>query len=190
MTPLEAVAVACGLAYLVLAIRERAAAWVFGLASTLVYIAVCLLAGLRLQAALQGFYAAVAVYGWVRWRREAAAGAGDDAQTGIVSWTARQQLVPLVATVALTLACGFALLRTGSAQPWLEAATSVGGLVATWLAARKVLQNWAWWLVINPATAWLYWQQGLPASAGLYLAYGALAVVGWHQWTRRLATAT
>jgi nicotinamide mononucleotide transporter len=187
MTPLEAVAVACGLAYLVLAIRERAAAWVFGLASTLVYIVVCLQAGLRLQAALQVFYAAVAVYGWLRWRREAAAGAGEDARTGIVSWTARQQLPALLATAALTLACGLALRQSGSTQPWLEAATSAGGLVATWLAARKVLQNWAWWLVINPATAWLYWQQALPASAGLYLAYAALAVVGWRQWTQRLA---
>lgn len=189
MSPLEAIAVACGLAYVVLAIRERPVAWVFGLASTLVYIAVCLLAGLRLQAGLQVFYAAVAVYGWIRWRSEAQAGAAAEAQTGIVSWAPRQQLPALLATAALTLACGLALLRTGSAQPWLEAATSAGGLVATWLAARKVLQNWAWWLAINPATAWLYWQQGLSPTAGLYVAYGALAVLGWRQWKQRLAAA-
>jgi nicotinamide mononucleotide transporter len=99
----------------------------------------------------------------------------------------RNTLAALAFTGLLTLVGYELLVASGSAQPWLEAATTAGGLVATWLATRKLLDNWSWWLVINIATAWLYWQAALRPTAGLYLAYAALAVLGWREWRKQLA---
>lgn len=201
---LETFALLAGLCYVVLAIREHRSCWIAGLLSTLAYGVVCTLAGLWLQAALQVIYSVLAVVGWWQWRQlpmasnapvtEATPSATDEATAPLavqrLSWRGNAALLAL--TAALTLA-GHAMLsasgstQPNSMQPWLEAATTAGGLVATWLATRKLLDNWSWWVVINVATAWLFWQAALRPTAGLYLAYAVLAVLGWREWRKQLA---
>lgn len=201
---LETFALLAGLCYVVLAIREHRSCWIAGLLSTLAYGVVCTLAGLRLQAALQVVYAVLAVAGWWQWRQPPVASAGPvDAETPSATQEAtirlKVQRLPrwgnaalLALTAALTVAGHGLLAASGSTQPsstqsWLEAATTAGGLVATWLATRKLLDNWNWWVVINLATAWLFWQAALRPTAGLYVAYAVLAVLGWREWRKQLA---
>lgn len=181
---LEAFAVAAGLVYVVLAIRERRSCWVAGLLSTLAYGVLCQTAGLWLQSALQGVYAVLAVVGWWRWRQPAAADTSKTLSVQRLPW--RGTLAALAATTVLTLAGHGVLSASGATQPWLEAATTAGSLVATWLATRKLLDNWSWWVVINMATAWLFWQAALRPTAGLYFAYAVLAVLGWREWRKQL----
>ena len=200
-TWLESFAVVAGLCYVVLAIRGQRHCWIAGLLSTLAYGVLCQVAGLWLQGALQVVYAALAIMGWWQWRLAPAAGSSrrrQDAETngahGPASLTTltihrlgwRNTLAALAFTGLLTLVGYELLVASGSAQPWLEAATTAGGLVATWLATRKLLDNWSWWVVINVATAWLYWQANLHPTAGLYLAYAVLAVLGWREWRKQL----
>ena len=201
-TWLEAFAVAAGLCYVVLAIRGRRTCWIAGLLSTLAYGVLCQVSGLWLQGALQVVYAVLAILGWWQWRRAPATfsskpmraaethGAHHQASsTGLAVHRlgGRNTLAALAFTALLTLVGYELLIASGSAQPWLEAATTAGGLVATWLATRKLLDNWSWWVVINIATAWLYWQAALRPTAGLYLAYATLAVLGWREWRKQLA---
>jgi len=198
---LEIFAVIAGLCYVVLAIRGQRSCWIAGLLSTLAYGVLCQVSGLWLQGALQVVYAVLAMVGWWQWRRAPAAGTSRmlrDAETkgayGPASPTtlavhrlgSRNTLAALAFTALLTLVGYELLAASGSAQPWLEAATTAGGLVATYLATRKLLDNWSWWVVINVATAWLYWQAALRPTAGLYLAYAALAVLGWREWRKQL----
>ncbi len=198
---LEVFAVAAGLCYVVLAIRGQRSCWIAGLLSTLAYGVLCQVAGLRLQGALQVVYAVLAIVGWWQWRRVPAAGSeplhdagAHGAHHSVSSATlvvhrleGRNTLAALAVTGLLTRAGYELLVASGSAQPWLEAATTAGGLVATWLATRKLLDNWSWWVVINGATAWLYWEAALRPTAGLYLAYATLAVLGWREWRKQLA---
>lgn len=178
---LEAFAVVTGLVYVLLSIRRRASAWIAGLLSTLAYLVLCADANLRLQSALQGVYAVLAVYGWWQWRQ------GHDAsgQFVVARLDARGHLAALALLAALSVVGVWVLRNTGSPQPVLEALTTAGGLIATALAARKFLDNWAWWVVTNLATAMLYQQAGMRPTAALYLAYAALAVGGWKAWQRR-----
>ncbi len=200
-TWLEAFAVVAGLCYVVLAIRGQRHCWIAGLLSTLAYGVLCQVAGLWLQGALQVVYAVLAVVGWRQWRRAPAVAnaerlhdAAKNAATEPAAPTVlrvhrlgvRNTIAALAFTGLLTLVGYELLVASGSAQPWLEAATTAGGLVATWLATRKLLDNWSWWVVINVATAWLYWQANLHPTAGLYLAYAVLAVLGWREWRKQL----
>ncbi len=177
---LEGFAVLTGLAYVLMAIRGQRRCWIAGLLSTLAYLVLCTTAGLRLQAALQGLYAGLAVYGWWQW------GGGKQASGRFrvrrLDW--RGQCIALLAMTLCSLIGHQWLLRTGSPQPWLEAVTTAGGLVATWLAARRCRDNWPWWVATNLATAWLYRQVEMTPTAWLYVAYAALAVVGWREWRR------
>lgn len=181
---LEAFAVAAGLCYVVLAIRGQRSCWIAGLLSTLAYGVLCQVAGLRLQGALQVLYAVLAVVGWWEWRQQPDAA---DKRFVVRRLPWRGQAAALVSVAALSWAGHGLLAASGSAQPWLESITTAGGLVATWLAARKWLDNWSWWIVINGATAWLYWEAALRPTAGLYLAYATLAVLGWREWRKQLA---
>ena len=198
---LETFAVVAGLCYVVLAIRGQRHCWIAGLLSTLAYGVLCQVAGLWLQGALQVVYAVLAIVGWWQWRQAPnndsiertqnnAANAAPDAAwstTLVVHRLGLRNTIAALAFTGLLTLVGYELLvASGSAQPRLEAATTAGGLVATWLATRKLLDNWSWWVVINVATAWLYWQAALRPTAGLYLAYAALAVLGWREWRKQL----
>ncbi|MGH8250647.1 MAG: nicotinamide riboside transporter PnuC [Steroidobacteraceae bacterium] len=182
MAATEAVAVAFGIAYLVLAIRRHRACWIAGGASTAVFIAVYLEAGLPLQAALQALYVVVAVYGWFTWRP----GSGLPEQPR--SWRLSLHGLALAGTALATAISTPILARYGaSAAPLAESLGTWTSLVATWLLARRVVDSWIWWIVIDTGLAALFASQGLRLTALLYLAFAGLAVVGWRSWRRAMA---
>lgn len=176
----EAVAATLGLVYLVLVIRQNRWCWAAAFVSTLMYLWVFATARLYMQAALQGYYVAIAVYGWVIWR----GGEGRPA-LAVTRWTWRRHAVGIVAVGTATAASGWWLARgTDSAQPVLDSFTTWASVYTTLLVARKVLENWAWWLVVDALIAVLCWRQQLYSTAALYALYLVLVLVGWRAWQR------
>jgi nicotinamide mononucleotide transporter len=55
-------------------------------------------------------------------------------------------------------------------------------VLATWMVARKVLENWLYWIVVDSVAAALYWSQGLHATAVLFVVYVVIAVRGYFTW--------
>ena len=53
------------------------------------------------------------------------------------------------------------------------------------MVARKVLENWWYWLVINPISVFLYVERGLVLTALLYVAYVVMSVYGLLKWRQR-----
>ncbi len=179
--PSELVAVALGLAYIVLAIRQHRACWIAGGASTAIYIAVFLKAGLILQAALQVAYVALSVYGWLAWRT------GGDLPARPQSWPLSKHLLALL-TVLLATAASTPILAhyTDSPAPFADSLGTWASVAATWLLARRILANWFWWMVIDSGLTALFVSQGLVFTAGLYLVFAVLAIAGWRAWRRDL----
>jgi nicotinamide mononucleotide transporter len=176
--PVEAVAAVLGFVYVVLAIRQHPGCWLAAFVSTALYAWVFWQAGLRMQAGLQVYYVGMAVYGWFAWR------AGDrGAALAVSRGTWRLHALGLGGVLAATAAT-VAWLGATSAQPVLDAFTTWASVFATWLVARKILENWAWWFAIDALIAVLCWRQGLYPTALLYAAYLVLVVVGWRAWHR------
>jgi nicotinamide mononucleotide transporter len=182
--PVEAIAAALGFVYLVLVIRQHPGCWIAAFVSTLLYASVFWQAGLRMQAALQVYYVGMAVYGWFAW------GAGGHGPALPVSRGSWRLHVGGIAAVAVATALTVGWLGDGSAQPVLDAFTTWASVFTTWLVARKILGNWAWWLVIDALIAVLCWQQRLYATALLYAAYLVLVAVGWRAWHRDWSRST
>jgi nicotinamide mononucleotide transporter len=182
--PVEAIAVAAGAAYILLAIRQRRACWIAGGASTALYSVVFLQAGLPLQAALQVLYVALSAYGWIAWRP------GGAALPRPGRWPLRNHLMALAAVGIATVASTALLERLAlSSAPLADSLGTWASVVATWLLARRIADNWLWWIAVDTGLAALFASQGLVGTGALYLAYAALAVVGWRSWRRNMAVA-
>lgn len=182
MAAAEAVAVAFGVAYVLLAIRQHRACWIAGGASSALYIVFFLGAGFPLQAGLQLLYVVLAIYGWLQWRP------GADAAPRAVSWPLFRQALLLAGVAAATAISTPILAATRlSAAPLAESLGTWASVAATWMLARRHLESWLWWIVIDAGLAALFASQGLLPTAVLYLAFTALAVAGWRTWRRAMA---
>jgi nicotinamide mononucleotide transporter len=175
----EAVAVLFGVAYIGLAIRQHRFCWIAGGASTALYSVVFLQSGLPLQSGLQLLYVALSVYGWIQWRPD------DGAPQQPASWPWPRHGLALAA-IAIATAISTALLMRygGSTAPLADSLGTWASVFATWLLARRYIETWLWWIVIDLGLAALFARQGLAPTAALYLAYALLAIVGWREWRR------
>ena len=181
-TPLwEWIAAALGLAYLLLAVRRNLWCWLCAFASTTIYLAVFARAALYMQAALQVFYLVMAVYGFLEWKR----GRTQDGELAILSWSVAQHAVAAVLVALATLVNGWLLVRyTDAAAPWLDSFVTWGSVVTTWMVARRVIENWLYWLIVDGAAVWLYYSQGLLPTTILFIIYLGVVVHGYVVWRR------
>ncbi len=175
----EALAVALALAYVLLAIRERRACWVAGALSSLLYGWVFFTSQLYMATTLQVFYVGIAVWAWWRW-------AGRQTLTPIIRWPLVFQGALLFVVLVLAALNGALLAQFGAAAlPYADALLGWGAVVATWMTARKVLESWLWWVVIDAGSIALCAARGLWLTSGLFLVYTAMAVAGWWTWRQR-----
>jgi nicotinamide mononucleotide transporter len=181
MSPWEAVAVALAVAYLLLAVRQNSWCWAAALASTTIYTALFLRAGLYMESALQLFYVAMAVYGWHRWRT----GGAGHGTLPVTTWPPRAHAVAILGTAVLTIASGWLLSRyTPARLPYLDSFTTWASVVTTWMVARKILENWIYWFVIDGVSIVLYVSRSLHLTAALFAAYLVIIVFGYRDWRR------
>ena len=180
----ELAAVLLALAYLVLAIRQSIWCWLCAAGSTALYVYLFAGARLYMESLLNVFYFGMAVYGWAMWRRGTN---GEDLPVSV--WPAQVHVYAAGAIACLAACSGFLLARfTNAAYPYVDAATTFGAFWATFLVARKVLENWWYWLVIDLASVFIYWMRGLEATAVLFVVYVILIPVGLIAWTRSYRT--
>ena len=182
VTPLEWFAVLLAIAYLLLAIRQNPWCWAFAILSSALYLVLFARAGLVMQSALQLFFIAMAVYGWRKWR-----GTSETAPLPVRRWPWPRHLWALGAVAVVTAVNGALIAHDGAGVvPYADAGVAWASVLTTWLVARKVLENWLWWIAIDVVAATLYGSQGLHATAALYVLYAALAVRGFQRWRRDL----
>lgn len=180
-SPLEVVAVVFAAAYLVLAIRQNIWCWFCALLSTGLYMFLFVDAKLYMEAVLNLFYLAMAVYGWHVWLN----GGRDRPEMPVCTWPLRIHLRAIVLVFALAAATGLILERySDAAFPYIDSLTTFGAIWTTFLVARKVLENWWYWLAIDSVSVVLYWMRDLPLTAMLFVVYLALIPIGLVQWTR------
>lgn len=183
-SPLEHLALVAGLGYALLAVRRDHRAWVFGALSSGLLAWLAAGAALPLQAMLQSLYVLMAVYGLVRWSRESASRGA----LTVRRWPVRSHALSILVIALLTLLVAPTLGRlTGAAWPYLDTLVTGLSLLATWLTARAVLENWLYWFVVNLLSMFLYGSQGLVFVSLLYAVYFLIAIAGWRAWRRTLA---
>ena len=179
LSPWEGAAVLLGIAYLLLAMRESLWCWYAGFASTAIFLVIFWDVRLLMEAALQVYYLAMSVYGWWHWRQ----GAGRDTPLPITRWRWPTHVVAVTAVALIALLSGALLGRyTDAALPYLDSFTTWGSILTTWMVARKILENWLYWLVIDSVSIYLYLDRELYLTALLFAVYLVIALFGYLRW--------
>lgn len=178
---LELVAVVFAIAYLVLAVKESSLCWYAAGISTLIFLFIFWDVKLYMESGLQIYYLGMAFYGWHQWQ-----GAQGEATSLPVSrWSAAQHVKALALIAVLTIASG-SLLNSGTDanMPYLDSFTTWASVVTTLMVARKILENWIYWLVIDSVSIFLYIDRGLYFTALLFAIYIVIIFFGWIAWNR------
>jgi nicotinamide mononucleotide transporter len=188
ITATEWIAVAFALAYVVLAIRQNVYCWAASIVSSGLYGVLFWRSHLVMQVVLQLFYVVMAVYGWWAWRHGSL---GAQHALPVTRWPVRRHLIALVVIALLAAINGRWIAGAGgSVVPYVDALVTWVSFFATWLVARKVLENWLYWIVIDLVAAGLYGSQGLRATGCLFVIYSLMAVRGYLQWRADLQGTT
>ena len=181
MTPAEIVAVVMAVAYLLLAIRQNIWCWFCAGVSTAIYVWLFFGAKLYMESALNTFYFLMAIYGWYVWR----SGRSDGHERPVVAWPIRTHAIAIALVIFASAASGYLLsTRTDAAFPYIDSLTTWAAIWATFLVARKVLENWWYWLVIDVASVFIYWSRDLGLTSLLFILYVIMIPFGIVSWTR------
>ncbi|MBT8092613.1 MAG: nicotinamide riboside transporter PnuC [Gammaproteobacteria bacterium] len=184
---LEIVAVLLAIAYLLLAIRQSIWCWYCAGVSTAIYVWLFIDAKLYMESVLNGFYFAMAIYGWFVWR----AGRTEDHERPVVVWPRRTHAIAIAVIVILSALNGYLLLRyTDAAFPFIDSLTTWSAIWATFLVARKVLENWWYWLVIDVASVFIYMARDLQLTSLLFVIYVIMIPFGLISWSRSMREQT
>lgn len=178
----ETIAVVAAILYLVLAIRRNIWCWLFAGISTAIYVVLFVGARLYMESMLNVFYFVMAIYGWYFWYT----GSGMAAPP-IIRWPVRRHVIAIVAIVVLSVLFGYLLeSHTDAVFPYIDSLTTFAAIWATFLVARKVLENWWYWLVIDSISIVIYWTRELPLTALLFAVYVVMIPFGLVAWTRAM----
>jgi nicotinamide mononucleotide transporter len=183
-TLLEWIAVLTGTLYVILISYKQIIAWLFALISSLLYVYICFNYQLYLESFLQVFYVAMAVFGWINWKKETTNGM-------IIKWPLKNHIVNIVLSTILTLILGFTFSKfTNQANPYTDAFTTVFSLTATFMVTKRVLENWIYWIIIDGVSIFLYSSRSLYLTSVLFFIFTTIAVFGYLKWKREFKIQT
>ena len=178
---LESTAVIFAILYLILAVKQNILCWIAGIISSVLYFFIMQKAGLYMEAYLQVFYVVMGIYGWSQWSASNASNPSFIVNT----WSKYQHMIAISIILALSLLSGSLLERyTDAALPFLDALVSWGAVVATYMVAKKLLENWIYWFVIDATSIFLFIERDLWLSAVLFATYLVIIFFGYQSWNK------
>lgn len=180
----EILAVIFGIISVYLSTREHIWSWPTALVNVALYFIVFFEAKLYADMGLQVVYFALSLYGWYEWLY----GGENRTELHVSRVTRSLGLKLLLIGLASAALLGTILARlTDASLPYLDSATTSTSLVAQWMMTRKILENWAVWVVVDVVYVGMFIFKKLYLTAGLYAVFLVLAVMGFIQWKRSLA---
>ena len=176
----ELVAVIFGLAYVVLAIRLHHWCWYMTLCSGALFLWLFWNVELYLMSLLQLFFMGIAIYGIFKWNPNSS-----NLEKRITIIKPKHHLYILSLIVLFSIVIGWFLNHyTDDAFPYLDTFTAVGSLITSWMVAKKILENWLYWVVIDAVSIYIYIERELYLTVLLFTIYLIMAALGYHQWKR------
>ncbi len=181
MSPFEIVAAIITAWCIWLATKESLLYWPVGVVSVVLYSYIFYDAKLYADAALQIIYLLLTAYGWWKWM--SGGESGNALQVGRTPSKAWPILLVAGAIGSVALAVGMRRW-TDNPAPYVDATTASFSIVAQWMTARKWLESWIVWIVVDVVYVFLYVKRDLMPTAVLYAVFLILAVKGYRDWRR------
>lgn len=175
-----------GLIYIWLEYRAHVALWVIGIIMPALDIILYWQHGLYGDAGMACYYTLAALYGLYVWKFRKTKNLKQELP---ISHMPKRQYLP--ATVGFFVAWGavyyILIMWTNSTVPVLDSFTNALSFVGLWALARKYLEQWLFWIVVDVVCCVLYIQKGIPFKAGLYGLYVLIAIAGYYKWKKMMS---
>lgn len=175
-----------GVIYVFLSIKQNILTWLTGLLTSVLYIYVFFVSKFYADMALQVYYVWVSIYGWWLWSK------GVDTKKGhevLPVSNLKQKPALILVTISLILWLGiYFILKyfTDSPLPVGDAFTTALSIVATWMLAKKIIEHWLIWIVVDFVSLLLYIYKGLYPTSIMFVVYTVAAAWGYFEWKKQL----
>jgi nicotinamide mononucleotide transporter len=177
-----------GLLYIYFSIKENILLWPTGIISSAVYIYVFFNSKFYADMSLQVYYLIISIYGWILWAKGSQKDTDDNLP--ITKTPKKIYFTLFLITLALFIVIGIILDKaTDSPLPYWDSFTTSLSITATWMLAKKYIEQWHIWIIVDSVSAALYIYKGLYPTVILFIVFTTMAVVGYLQWKKSLINA-
>ena len=197
MSYIEFVGTICYLASVWLIAQRNMLTWPIGIVSVLLYMALFYQIQLYSDAIEQIYYLGASVYGWWFWKKTREQTPQKEITVGYSSL--RITLIWISITLIISMITGYYMSRIhlilpvvfpeAASFPYLDALTTIMSFTAMWLLARKRVESWVYWIIVDIIGIGLYYVKDVKFVALLYVILLVLATKGFISWHRSLKTA-
>lgn len=192
-TPIEIIATLSAVCGVVLIARQNILGWPLGIIWAVIS---AWLAFTQWQLISDGIlylsYIPIQLYCWFVWAR---AGGVQQEEPFIPGWLPhKKQLVVIIAALFGIAGWAFGISTLAAQVSWIpepallwrDSTTTVLNFFAQFLQARKRMENWAFWLIVNLLGIHIYWVKGAPIYSIQYAIFLVLGIYGWVQWRKSM----
>lgn len=177
---LEIVAVIFGIAYVILAAKNKISCWIFGIMGSALSIFLFIFyAKLYAESVLNLFYVFAGIYGWINWKNQK-----DYHQ--IYQHSFKKHLFIIIGGTIASFLLYYTMTYffSGAKKPLTDSFITIFSFIATYLTTKKWIENWIYWIVIDAVTTYLYYNRGLEIYSLLMLSYSFIAIYGYLEWKK------
>jgi nicotinamide mononucleotide transporter len=182
---IEILGTAVGLIYLWQEYRASIYLWITSIIMPAIYLYVYYQAGLYADFGINIYYLVIALYGWLAWRYNfSLRGKRKESKELSISHIRQGVIIRL----ALLFLAAWAIISyilihyTNSTVPFTDAFTTALSIVGMYMLARKYIEQWWVWLVVDITSCALYIYKELYFTAALYALYAIIAIFGYRKW--------
>lgn len=187
---LDIVTTVLGLIYIYLEYRASIALWLVGIIMPAMDIVLYWQHGLYGDAGMAVYYTVAAIYGYAVWKFGRKHGQKEKEEMPITHFKRSLILPTTLVFFVLWIVTWYVLSHyTNSTVPIMDAFTNALSFVGLWALARKYVEQWVFWIIVDAVCCYLYVTKGIPFKAGLYGLYVIIAVMGYRKWALQAKTA-
>ena len=174
-----------GILYIVFSIRQNILTWPTGLLTSLLYIVVFFKSGVYAAMGLQVYYVFISIYGWYFWLK----GKNTNNKSQLPVQLVNKRLWIKIGLISILIysAILFILIKfSDSDVPYLDSLTTSLSIVATWMLAKKYIEQWIIWIFVDLVSTGLYIHKNLWPTVVLFIIYTIMAFLGYIEWKKDL----
>jgi nicotinamide mononucleotide transporter len=180
---IEIVGALIGLTYLYLEYHASFWLWIAGMVMSLFYIYIFFEGKFYADMSIYAYYLGANLYGLILWKKHQDRKPEKSDYQGI-NHLQKNRILPLAAIfVALNFILYMILSRlTDSPVPLGDSFTTALSIIAMWMMAKKNLEHWFLWFIVNAVSTGLYFWKGLYPTACLFIIYTVVSAFGYYKW--------
>ena len=180
---LDMLSTVLGIIYIVLEYRAHIALWLVGIVMPAIDIWLFWSVGLYADFGMAIDYTLAAIYGYAVWRFGHKYNQKADEELPVTHFKHRLIMPALLIFIIAWATIYLILVRfTNSDVPITDSFINALSFIGLWALARKYLEQWLIWIIVDVVSAVLYAYKGIPFKAGLYALYVIIAVLGYYKW--------